>query len=170
MLFLGFVVPSYSQKKTETKKEGEMDIINLPEIVIKKAGADFSVYLPDNNPDPDVRRLEEKFIAYDLGKDYEGNENYLLTMSTKDGSLSATYDEKGKLIRVVENYKNVQLPSVVIYSIYKNFPDWSIVNDKFLYTQTEGDILKKQYNIKIKKNEKVRKLVVHPDGEIVKGL
>lgn len=170
MLFLGFVAPSYSQKKTETKKEGEMDIINLPEIVIKKAGADFSVYLPDNNPDPDVRRLEEKFIAYDLGKDYEGNENYLLTMSTKDGSLSATYDEKGKLIRVVENYKNVQLPSVVIYSIYKNFPDWSIVNDKFLYTQTEGDILKKQYNIKIKKNEKVRKLVVHPDGEIVKGL
>ena len=147
-----------------------MDIINLPEIVIKKAGADFSVYLPDNNPDPDVRRLEEKFIAYDLGKDYEGNENYLLTMSTKDGSFSATYDEKGKLIRVVENYKNVQLPSVVIYSIYKNFPDWSIVNDKFLYTQTEGDILKKQYNIKIKKNEKVRKLVVHPDGEIVKGL
>ena len=126
--------------------------------------------MPDNNPDPDVRRLEEKFIAYDLGKDYEGNENYLLTMSTKDGSLSATYDEKGKLIRVVENYKNVQLPSVVIYSIYKNFPDWSIVNDKFLYTQTEGDILKKQYNIKIKKNEKVRKLVVHPDGEIVKGL
>ena len=78
--------------------------------------------------------------------------------------------EKGKLIRVVENYNTVKLPSEVIYSIYKNFPDWIIVNDKFLYTQTAGDILKKQYNIKIKKNEDVRKLVVHPDGEIVKGL
>jgi len=166
LLFLGFAAPSYSQKEP---KEGKMDIINLPEIVIKKAGSDFSVYLPDNNPDPDVKRLQEKFIAYDLGKNYEDNETYLVTMYIKGGSLSATYDEKGKLIRVVENYKNVILPSEVIYSIYKKFPDWTIVNDKFLYTQNEGDILKKQYNVKIKKGDKVRKLVVHPDGEIVKG-
>lgn len=171
LLFLGFAASSYSQKKPETdKQEGKMDIINLPEIVIKKAGADFSVYVPDNNPDSNVRRLEEKFIAYDLGKDYEGNETYLVTMGIKNGSLAATYDENGKLIRVVENYKNVILPSDVIYSIYKNFPEWSIVNDKFLYSQNEGDILKKQYNVKIKKNEKIHKLVVHPDGEIVKGL
>lgn len=169
LLFLGFAASSYSQKKTE-KEEGKMDIINLPEIVIKKAGADFSVYIPDDNPDQNVRRLEEKFVAYDLGKDYEGAENYLLTMDTKNGSLAATYDENGKLIRVVENYKNVILPSAVIYSIYKNFPDWTIVNDKFLYTQTEGDIIKKQYNVKIKKDKDVRKLVVRPDGEIVKGL
>ena len=166
LLFLGFAASSYSQKK----EEGKMDIINLPEIVIKKAGADFSVYIPDQNPDQNVRRLEEKFIAYDLGKDYEGNENYLVTMDVKNGSLAATYDENGKLIRVVENYKNVVLPSAVIYSIYKNFPEWTIVNDKFLYTQTEGDIIKKQYNVKIKKDKDVRKLVVRPDGEIVKGL
>ena len=169
LLFLGFADSTYSQKKTE-KEQGKMDIINLPEIVIKKAGADFSVYITDDNPDQNVRRLEEKFVAYDLGKDYEGAENYLLTMDTKNGSLAATYDENGKLIRVIENYKNVILPSEVIYSIYKNFPDWTIVNDKFLYTQTEGDIVKKQYNVKIKKNKEVRKLVVRPDGEIVKGL
>lgn len=84
--------------------------------------------------------------------------------------MAATYNEKGKLIRVVENYKNVILPSQVIYSIYKNFPEWTIVNDKFLYTQTDGDIVKKQYNVKIKKNDDIRKLVVRPDGEIVKGL
>jgi hypothetical protein len=169
LLFLGFAASTYSQKKTE-KEEGKMDVINLPEIVIKKAGADFSIYIPDDNPDQKVRRLEEKFVAYDLGKDYEGAENYLLTMDIKNGSLAATYDENGKLIRVVENYKNVILPSAVIYSIYKNFPDWTIVNDKFLYTQTEGDIIKKQYNVKIKKDKDVRKLVVRPDGEIVKGL
>ena len=128
------------------------------------------VYIPDKNPDKSVRRIEEKFIAYDLGKDYEGNDTYLLTMKLKKGMLAATYDEKGKLVRVVENYKNVVLPSKVIFSVYKKFPAWTIVNDKFLYTQEEGDILKKQYNIKIKKYNQVRKLVVHPDGEIVKGL
>ena len=169
LLFLGSVGFSYSQKKTE-KEEGKMDIINLPEIVIKRAGADFSVYVPDENPDQNVKRLEEKFIAYDLGKNYQGNEEFLLTMETKKGTLAATYNEKGKLIRVVENYKNVILPSQVIYSIYKNFPEWTIVNDKFLYTQTDGDIVKKQYNVKIKKNDDIRKLVVRPDGEIGKGL
>ena len=147
-----------------------MDVINLPEIVIKKAGADFSVYIPDKNPDSNIKRVEEKFIAYDLGKDNEGYDEYLLVMQIKKGTLAATYDEKGKLIRVVENYKNVILPSQVIYSVYKKFPGWKIVNDKFLYTQEEGDIIKKQYNLKIKKNKDVRRLTVRPNGEIVKGL
>ena len=147
-----------------------MDVISLPEIVIKKAGADFSVYIPDKNPDSNIKRVEEKFIAYDLGKENEGYDEYLLVMQIKKGTLAATYDEKGKLIRVVENYKNVLLPSQVIYSVYKKFPGWTIVNDKFLYTQEEGDIIKKQYNLKIKKNKDVRRLTVRPNGEIVKGL
>jgi len=167
LLFFGFVISSYSQKKPQ-KEEGKMDVINLPEIVIKKAGADFSVYIPDKNPDGNVRRVQQKFIAYDLGKDNDDYDEYLLVMQIKKGTLAATYDEKGKLIRVVENYKNVVLPSQVIYSVYKKFPGWTIVNDKFLYTQEEGDIIKKQYNLKIKKNNEVRKLVVRPNGEIVK--
>ena len=45
-------------------------------------------------------------------------------MEGEKGSLSATYNETGKLIGVVENYKNVKLPSDVFYSIYKKFPGW----------------------------------------------
>ncbi|TRW99779.1 hypothetical protein [Flavobacterium gawalongense] len=163
LLFLGLAVPSYSQD------EGKMKIEELPGVVIKSAGKDFSVYLPDNNPDQTVRAVEEKFIAYDLGKDNEGFEEYLLVMSTKKGTLSATYDENGKLIRVVEEYKNVRLPSEVIYSIYRTYPGWAIVNDQFLYTQSEGDVIKKQYNVKIKKDNETVKLVVRPDGEIIKS-
>jgi len=171
LLFLGLTASSYSQDKTKDKKEeGVMRMETLPGVVIKRIGSDFSIYLPDNNPDQRVRMLEENFIAYDLGKDYEGYDEYLLTMQTKTGSLAATYNENGKLIRVVENYKNVVLPSVVIYSVYKMFPDWTIVNDKFLYTQEDGDVLNQQYNLKIKKNNEVRKLVVRPNGEILKGL
>ncbi|MFV5702834.1 hypothetical protein ACM55F_13260 [Flavobacterium sp. XS2P12] len=162
LLFLGFAVPSYSQD------EGKIKIEELPGVVIKSAGKDFSVYLPDNNPDQTVRAVEEKFIAYDLGKDNEGFEEYLLVMSTKKGTLSATYDENGKLMRVVEEYKNVRLPSEVIYSIYRAYPGWAIVNDQFLYTQSEGDVIKKQYNVKIKKDKETIKLIVRPDGEILK--
>ncbi|MBP6182491.1 hypothetical protein [Flavobacterium sp.] len=165
ILFLSITITSYSQDI-----DGNIRMEELPGVVIKSAGKDFSIYLPDKNPDKDVRALEEKFIAYDLGKDYEGYENYLVIMETKNGSLSATYNENGKLIRVVENYKNVRLPSSVIYSVYRAFPEWKIVNDKYLYSQKEGDVIKKEYNLRIKKDKEVRKLVVNANGDIVKGM
>jgi hypothetical protein len=169
LLLLGLTTSSYSQDKMKKDHEaGIMKMEELPAVVIKRVGTDFSVYLPDNHPDKDVRRMEEKFIAYDIGKDYEGAETYLLLMKTKDGSLSATYNDKGKLIRVVEEYKNVRLPNEVIYSIYSTYPEWTIVNDKYLYTQAEGDVLKKQYNLKIKKGKQTLRLTVHDDGHILK--
>ncbi|MFV8326747.1 hypothetical protein [Flavobacterium sp. ZS1P14] len=165
VLFLSITLTSYSQDI-----DGNIKMEELPGVVIKSAGKDFSIYLPDRNPDKNVRALEEKFIAYDLGKDYEGYENYLVIMETKNGSLNATYNENGKLVRVVENYKNVRLPSSVIYSVYKAFPGWQIVNDKYLYSQKEGDVLKKEYNLRVKKDKEVRKLVVNANGDIVKGM
>jgi hypothetical protein len=68
--------------------------------------------------------------------------NILSIYGNKGGSLSATYDENGKLIRVVEEYKDIKLPSPVIYSVYKAYPGWQIVNDKYLYSQEDGDVLK----------------------------
>jgi hypothetical protein len=165
LLFLGITSSSYSQDETE---KGKMKIEELPGVVIKRIGSDFSIYIPDNNPDQSVKAVEEKFIAYDLGKENEGYEEYLLIMEGKNGSLAATYDEKGKLTRVVEDFRNVKLPSQVIFSVYRTYPQWSIVNDRFLYTQEEGDVIKKQYNLKIKKGKETRKLVVRPNGEILK--
>ena len=171
LFFLGFSTFFYSQSKTSSSStNGSMDVSELPTVVIKSAGKDFSVYLPDRNPDLSVRRLQDKFIAYDLGKDFEGYDNYLVTMEVDKGMLAATYNENGKLIRVVENYKDIILPRPVIFSVYKAFPGWQIVNDKFLYTQADGDVIKKQYNIKIKKDDDIKKIVVHPNGDIVAGL
>jgi hypothetical protein len=64
-----------------------------------------------------VRTLEDSFIAYDLGKNYEGYETYLVYMEIKGGSLSATYNENGKLIRVIEEYKDVKLP-LLLFILY----------------------------------------------------
>lgn len=171
MLALGITSTSFSQDTISDDTDPEnFKLENLPAVVIKSAGTDFSVYLPDRNADSTIRKLENEFIAYDLGKDFEGYENYLVVMEVKDGSLAATYNENGKLINVVENYKNVKLPSKVIYSIYKAYPGWQIINDKYLYSQKEGDVQKKQYHLKIKKGNETMKLTVHPDGKIIAGM
>jgi hypothetical protein len=165
-LLLGMHAVSYSQDKmTESSNVGSMDMVNLPEIVIKNAGKDFSYYLPDRNPDPSVRNLQSQFIAYNLGKDYEGFDSYLVMFEVEKGILTATYDGKGKLTSVVENYKNTQLPPAVIYSVYKEYPGWNIINDKYLYTQENGDIKKKEYNLKLKKDNKIINLKVNSKGE-----
>ncbi|MBF4471094.1 hypothetical protein [Flavobacterium sp. HJJ] len=164
----GIHLPSYSQNKTtEDNNEGTINTIDLPEVVIKSAGKDFSYYLPDKNPDPSIRQLQSEFIAYNLGKDFDGFDSYLVMLEVKKGILTATYDGKGKLTSVVEKYNNTMLPPLVIYSVYKAYPGWQIVNDKYLYTQQNGDITKKEYNLKLKKNNEVLKLKVHPNGDII---
>ena len=165
IFLLSFTIATNAQEKDK----GKIKIEELPGVVIKRVGSDFSVYIPDNNPDQRVKMVEEKFIAYDLGKDAEGYEEYLVVMEVKNGSLTATYNENGKLVRVVEQFKNVKLPSEVIYSIYRTYPTYSIVNDKFLYTQEDGDVIKKQYTVKIKKDKEIIKLTVRPNGEIIKA-
>ena len=169
LVIVGFALTGYSQDKN-TNRDESMSLKKLPEIVIKRAGDDFSVYLPEyESQDEKIKLLQESFIAYDLGKDYEGFDNYLVTMKVKDGSLVATYNEKGKLTRVVEKYDNVKLPMDVIYGVYKTYPGWKITNDKYLYSQEDGDITKKQYNLKLTKDKETKKIVVNSKGEILKG-
>lgn len=168
LFFFSLTSNSFAQGENGDIKEDEIKMADLPAVVIKSAGKDFSVYLPDRNPDENIRALQQKFISYDLGKDYQGYNEFLVVLESPKGSLSATYNENGKLTSVVENYQNIQLPAKVIYSIYKEYPGWTIIKDKFLYTQKEGDIEKKEYNLKIKKDKTVQNLVVKPTGEIIK--
>ena len=166
LALLGFSIVSYSQ----SLEDEELKYNELPAVVMKTAGKDFSIYLPDRNPDANVRKLQDKFVGYDLGKNFEGYEEYFVVMEAENGSLAATYNENGKLMSVVEKYSNVKIPRQVIFSVFKSYPGWTIVKDKFLYTQEDGDIIKKQYNLKIKKDKEVKKLVVQPNGNIIAGL
>ncbi|MEW5675745.1 hypothetical protein ABGT15_05490 [Flavobacterium enshiense] len=173
LFVLGFAITSYAQENTKNVPDSDeaMETKKLPEIVIKRAGDDFSVYLPEyESKDDKIRNLQEAFIAYELGKDYEGYDNYLVTMKVKDGSLVATYNEKGKLTHVIEKYDNVLLPMPVIYSVYKNFPGWKIEKDKYLYAQEDGDIVKKQYNLKLSKDKKTKNVVLTSKGDVIKGI
>ena len=168
--FLGLCTSTYSQNETNNSlKKGKIKPSELPEVVVTNAGKDFSVYLPDRNPDVAVTNIQDEFIAYDLGENAQGYDTFLVILKNSKGSLAATYDENGKLITVVEKYENVKLPNAVMYTVYKQFPGWKIVNDKFLYTQKQGDIQKKQYNLKLQKDNKIRSIVVHPNGEVISG-
>lgn len=170
LALLGINIASYGQNETKgPSNSNPPSATELPGLVIKSAGKDFSLYLPDKNPDEGIRALESKFIGYNLGKDYEGFDKYLVIMESDRGKLTATYNENGKLINVVEKYTNVRLPNEVIYSIYKAYPGWQIMKDKFEYSQEDGNVTKKEYDLKIKKEKETKHVIVSSKGTILKS-
>jgi len=60
-------------------------------------------------------------------------------MDIKDASLVVSYNEKGKLTKVVEKYDNVKLPNKIL----TEYPNWRIIKDRYSYSQQDGDITKK---------------------------
>jgi hypothetical protein len=62
LLFLGLPFRLIPKTNRRNREEGLMKVEELPAVVIKRIGADFSVYIPDNHPDKDVRRLEENLL------------------------------------------------------------------------------------------------------------
>ena len=167
MFVLVMLFPVYSQ---ENGFEEYYEYNDLPAVVLKKAGDQFSVYYPDNsNPDSRVLELENKFISYKIDNDFQGKESYLLLLEIEDGFLSATFNAKGKLVSVVEKFENVKLPEKIRNSLAQKFPEWEMLKDRFLYVQKHGKIKRKEYKIIMKKDNKIKRVVVNEDGVIIRG-
>lgn len=141
----------------------------LPEIVLKKVKEEFSVYIPDRHPDSRVARLQNEFISYNLDDKIDGENTYFITFRTEGAFLAAQFNGEGKLHSVVEQYKAAKLPERVRKSLAKQFPDWQLITDKYSYIQRDGRITKKQYKVIIKKDKKIRRLVVNDEGEVLRG-
>ena len=167
LLVLGFICPTLAQERLyeEMYESGE-----LPAVVLKKAGEEFSVYYPDTtNPDSRVLKLEKSFISYKVEVEKGESKSYFLLFELEEGFLSATFNEKGKLTSVVEKFKNVKLPEPVRKSLASKFPEWILVKDKYLYVQKYGSVKIKEYKIIMKKGNKIRRVVVNEDGVIIRG-
>ncbi|MFD0964106.1 hypothetical protein [Pseudofulvibacter geojedonensis] len=166
ILSLGFILGIYAQQETY---EELLEAGGLPEIVLKKAGEEFSVYLPDKHPDARVARLEDKFIAYNLDDKIDGENSYFVILKTEGAVLAASFSATGELMSVVERYKHAKLPENIRKSLAKKFPGWSMITDKYSYAQKQGRITKKEYKVIMKKDKKIKRVVVNELGEIIRG-
>lgn len=171
LVVLAITSTTYAQNNEEVNtanlKKNETN--TLPAVVIKRVGEDFSIYIPEiESPDSKIKMIQKEFIAYDLGKDAEGYDEFLVMLTIKDGSLVARYNEKGKLMSVIEKYNNVRMPNDVVLNILKQYPGWKIVKDRYSYSQKDGTIIKKQYDVILEKDNKVKQVVYNSnDGLII---
>jgi hypothetical protein len=91
-------------------------------------------------------------------------ESYLLIMQTK--TVLCQHIMVKEINSRRRNYKNVDCLTKWFFNL-QNLPDYTIVNDKYLYTQEEGDILKNNITLK-SKGKRMLKLTVRSNGDIVK--
>lgn len=168
---------SYSQNKKVKKSTSSVPANNteMQEVVVISSGKNALVYVRDNNVDLKVTKLQDTFMAYDINnhKDVYGADfmpssiQVSFELESGDGKLQATYNEKRKLISVVENYENVALPYNVSRYVYKEYPGWKIVSDKYNYSQENGAITKKEYRLTMTNGNKTKKIRVNPVDELV---
>lgn len=155
LLFLSLTTLSWAQEK---KSSVEERVDHLPEEVIESAGDYFSLYLPNKNQVITVRKVEDTFIQYRLGIDFEGYKNYMVFFKTKDDWLRANFNETGKLIITMERYGRTMMRREVIKTLNKKYPGWRVVNNHYLYLQEEGEVIKKEYIIILKKGNGIHKI------------
>lgn len=171
LLLISLTNTTYSQQNTVpdyVRDNGNPKIEGLSETNAETNGKISYVYLPDEHPDAAVRELEKKFMDHSIpNKNAEGF-LYRLRMEIERGSIVAYYNHDQKLIGVDEKYKKVKLPNIIVHSIQKELPGWLITDDSYFYSQKNGVVIKKQYELKIEKENKTRHIVVYADGRIKK--
>ena len=71
--------------------------------------------------------------------EYEANEpsEYQVTFKNEQGHLYVTYNHDGQIIKSIERFKNIAIPSFLRVHLAKTYPNWSIGNN----------ICTKQYSI-----------------------
>lgn len=106
----------------------------------------------------DVAKLEE----FDRLKD----QPLEVTFRSGLGSIVASYDSDGKIVTATERFKNVSLPKQLQIAIVKQYPHWSIVKIRYTLRYTEGKEPKKQFKVKIKKENQKKWVKVDSVGRI----
>ena len=117
-----------------------------------------------------VKALESEVLNFnhkeELSELYDDEyDTYSVSFHVPKGKIVAAYDRNGKIIRTIEKYNNVRLPSVVMQAVSARFPNWQIVEDVyFIKYHNEKDSLLKQYKIKIKNEDEIITIKTNEKG------
>ena len=117
-----------------------------------------------------VQMLERKVAAFNL-EDAEfyqdDNEFYYVSFYIPEGKIVAAYNPEGEVLRTIERFEDVKLPTAVRNAVAERFPNWTIVNDVYRVTYNQNKGANKSYKIKLKNGDKVMRVKIDDTGEFL---
>lgn len=117
-----------------------------------------------------VKMLERKVAAYDIqDADFYSDEFDFYTVSfiIPQGKIVAAYNGEGEIMRTIERFEDVKLPTAVRNAVAERFPNWIIVNDVYKVTYTENKGANMTYKLKLKNGDKTMRVKVDDTGEFL---
>jgi len=117
-----------------------------------------------------VKMLERKAAAYNVqDADYYSDdyEFYTVSFFIPEGKIVAAYNPEGEIIRTIERFKNIKLPTTVRDAVADRFPNWTIVKDVYRVTYNQDEGAKKSYKLKLKNGDKTMRVKIDDTGEFL---
>lgn len=114
-----------------------------------------------------VEQLQLKvsdFNVKDLDIYSDENELYDVYFIIPEGKVLASYNSDGDLLRTIERYKNIDLPTSIKLSIAERFPNWSISKNLYLVNYFESGTMKKLYKLTLKNGDQRIKVKLNENG------
>lgn len=142
----------------------------LPEVVIIATNYKYLTQANQEEASTPVKMLRKKVATYDIKEQdfYEDDyDTYSVSFFIPQGKIVAAYDKDGKVIRTIEKFKNVVLPTDVTKAVAKRFPGWSISKDVYLIDYKEGKGTDKKYKLTLENGDQRIKVKSDVDGNFI---
>ena len=117
-----------------------------------------------------VKMLERKAAAYSVrDAEYYSDDFDFYTVSfyIPEGKIVAAYNAEGEIIRTIERFEDVKLPTAVRDAVAERFPKWEIVNDVYRVTYNQKIGANKSYKLKLKNGDKTMRVKIDDTGEFL---
>jgi len=145
-------------------------VVTLPEIMIRAVNYKYLSATTGKEVAAPVKRLEQEAAIFDVKKAdfYEDDyDNYTVTFYIPEGTILASYDKNGKLLRTAEKYKNVAIPTAVRQLVVKRYPQWTIAKDVYLVSYHDTHGVTKKYKLLLENGDKRMKVKVDEKGQLL---
>ena len=117
-----------------------------------------------------VKMLERKVAAYNVqDSDFYQDDFgfYYISFYIPEGKIVAAYNAEGEVIRTIERFEDVNLPTAVRDAVADRFPKWKIVNDVYRVTYNRTKGANKSYKLKLKNGNKIMRVKIDDTGEFL---
>ncbi len=146
------------------------EVEQLSEVVVTAVNYKYLNAVDNSEAAIPVQMLERKVAAYNVQEQdfyIDDYDYYTVQFFIPDGKIVAVYDADGKIMRTIEKFNDIKLPTAVSSALAERFPNWEVVSDVYRVTYTDKKGANKSYKLKLKNGDEVMRIKMTDDGEFL---
>ena len=155
LFLMGLTIQAYAQ---ETIQLPEVVLVHNYKYISSVGTKEVAIPVKDLQlkvSDFNVKELDIYSDEYDL---------YDVYFIIPEGKILASYDKDNNLIRTIERYKDINMPSEVLEAVSRRFPKWAISKNVYLVNYHESGKTRKLYKITLENGDQRIKIKLNENG------